>query len=435
LAHARWRLCDGAELVRLTAAAAQVLEGEPDCVERGWALAGQATLTVRTDPADAIELARRAARLAQRFDDTALLSDALDTEGCAVWYQGGDASPLLRRALEVGLDGGNDLEVGRAFSNLHSYLLTRYRFDEADEVYAQGLAFWELEDFSTFEACLKGGHLRGLEMRGEWADTVTLGRTVVARAREYLSPVNRLNPLQGVGRVLSRAGDPDGPAMLRESLSLARPLEAADWLSDSLIGALELAWLDGDDEAAYSYGLELLTLQVNLDPNYVGEAALWLARVGVDVGSLGQLTPPFDRAVSGQWRAASEDFDTLGLPYMSALCLLDSEDPKDMREAVRRLDDMGAVAASARARQVLRTRGVAAIPRGSRSSTKDDPLGLTGREREVFALVCEGASNSEIAQSLVISVKTVDHHVSAILGKLGVSSRREAAQVALTSTV
>ena len=66
------------------------------------------------------------------------------------------------------------------------------------------------------------------------------------------------------------------------------------------------------------------------------------------------------------------------------------------------------------------------VPRGPRPSTRDAPAGLTPRETEVLELVVQGATNSEIAQALVISAKTVDHHVSAVLGKLGVSSRREA---------
>ena len=55
------------------------------------------------------------------------------------------------------------------------------------------------------------------------------------------------------------------------------------------------------------------------------------------------------------------------------------------------------------------------------------PAGVTPRETEVLELIVRGATNAEIARELVISAKAVDHHVSAVLGKLGVASRREAA--------
>ena len=435
LANARWRLCDGDAQERLVAAALAVLDDQPSCPELGWALATKASWLSSEVPAETTELAQRAIEIAEEYCDTALLSEALNTQACVVWYQGGEAGALLRRALDVAIAGGHESQTGRGFGNLHSFLMARYRFAEAEDVFEEGLSYWELSDFSTYEACLKGGHVRGLEMQGRWDETLLLGREIVTRAREYLSPVNRLNPLQGVGRVLARRGDPEGAQMLHEALELARPLESSDWLSDSLIGSIELAWLCGDQDTARTHALSALAHLSALDPDFVGFAALWLARVGVKVDGLGSLPDPYGLALAGHHEVAAAQLAGIGLPYEAALVLLDSGEPDLMRESVRQLNALGAPAASARARQLMRERGIAAIPRGSRASTKDDPLGLTTRERDVLNLLCEGASNAEIAKRLVISPKTVDHHVSAILAKLGVSSRTEAAQVALAVAV
>ena len=55
------------------------------------------------------------------------------------------------------------------------------------------------------------------------------------------------------------------------------------------------------------------------------------------------------------------------------------------------------------------------------------PAGLTRREREVLELICAGHSNAEIAAKLFLSTRTVDHHVSAVLAKLGAPTRGAAA--------
>lgn len=66
------------------------------------------------------------------------------------------------------------------------------------------------------------------------------------------------------------------------------------------------------------------------------------------------------------------------------------------------------------------------VPARRRTSTIAHPAGLTARQVEVLRLMADGLTNAELAERLYLSVKTVGHHVSAILAKLGVASRREA---------
>ncbi len=78
----------------------------------------------------------------------------------------------------------------------------------------------------------------------------------------------------------------------------------------------------------------------------------------------------------------------------------------------------------------MRAKGVRAIPRGPIADTRASPAGLTRRQTQILSLVDEGLSNVEIATRLSISAKTAEHHVSAIIARLGVASRRDAALAA-----
>ena len=70
------------------------------------------------------------------------------------------------------------------------------------------------------------------------------------------------------------------------------------------------------------------------------------------------------------------------------------------------------------------------LPRGPQAATRANEAGLTGRQLEILRLLADGRTNAEIAELLVLSVRTVDHHVSAVLQKLGVTSRKDAAAAA-----
>jgi DNA-binding NarL/FixJ family response regulator len=73
---------------------------------------------------------------------------------------------------------------------------------------------------------------------------------------------------------------------------------------------------------------------------------------------------------------------------------------------------------------------VRGLKRGANRATRSNPAGLTTRELEVLTLLASDLSNAAIARKLFLSEKTVGHHASAVLSKLGIGSRREVGSAA-----
>ena len=140
---------------------------------------------------------------------------------------------------------------------------------------------------------------------------------------------------------------------------------------------------------------------------------------------------PYASELRGDWMAAAQGWDELGCPYEAALALAESGEKAALEHALARLQRLGAVPAARGTAQRLRRLGVRSIARGPRRSTIGNPGQLTSRQIEILELLREGLTNAEIGARLYITPKTVAHHVSALLGKLDVGSRKQAAAEAV----
>jgi DNA-binding NarL/FixJ family response regulator len=96
---------------------------------------------------------------------------------------------------------------------------------------------------------------------------------------------------------------------------------------------------------------------------------------------------------------------------------------------------IGAQQALALASSEARTKGVKGIKRGRYRSANENSVGLTAREVQVLQLVSKGMSNGEIALQLRRSERTVEHHVSAMLGKTQTHNRVSLVKWALNSDI
>ena len=128
---------------------------------------------------------------------------------------------------------------------------------------------------------------------------------------------------------------------------------------------------------------------------------------------------------AGRWREAQQAWSARGYPYEAAAARGESPSALEQLAAVAALDALGAAPLAQRLRRRLRVAGVS-IPRGPAVSTRENPAGLTARQVEVLGLLADGLSNADIADRLVVSVRTAGNHVAAILEKLGVHTRAQA---------
>ena len=157
-----------------------------------------------------------------------------------------------------------------------------------------------------------------------------------------------------------------------------------------------------------------------------GRLAAWATLAGRPTAFDGAAPAPYAAVLAGDLRGAADAFGAVGWSYDRALFLSLLDDRAALAEALETARALGAAPLAARVTRRLRALGHP-VPHGRRESTRAHPAGLTERQTEVLALLAEGLSNAEIADRLVVSERTVEHHVAAVLDKLGVAGRRAAA--------
>lgn len=417
-----WRLLEGA---------VQRLEplGESLELARALGLLGQHQM-VSSQSVDAIATTRRAFAMAERLGAEDIAVHALDSLGASMACLLDDTGlDVLADALDRAKRASIHHEVTRISVNLAEALLVRHRPVDAIGPLDHGIAVATEHELRFNRNGLLNMRARALFLLGRWDDAVVDVRTVLAEPN--LSAANRSQALLHLGWIRARRGDPNPFDALDEALELAVPYEEMQVVVPVVTARAEAAWLEGDQtRAAREMNAAKAFYEDHREPWYAGDVALWCHRTGV--GWTPTVDPPeqFARWLRGDARGAAEAWRELGCVYESADALGDSDDEADLREALACLTELGA---GPRVRQVarkLRALGARGVQTGPRAATRSNAAGLTAREVEVASLLAIGLSNGEIAERLVVSAKTVDHHVSAILSKLDVRSRRHVAEAA-----
>lgn len=266
-------------------------------------------------------------------------------------------------------------------------------------------------------------------LSGDWEAAESVARQVV---EDPLAMENaRTTATRVLAQILTRTGNPDAESVIRDAWHLADMTAEPSHVGRIAATVAEYVWLGAKVEDDLTGPLPDLVEQMkpHLSPWYVGELALWLWLDGRIDAIPVEAPPPYRMLGEGEWQKSADWFSERDIPYEKALALT-LGDTEAKLEALAILDGLGADPLASKVRSQLRADGVAGIPRRSRGAANTGHLGLTTRQNEVLGLLGEGLTNGEIADRLFVSTRTVDHHVSAILSKLGVNNRREAVAAA-----
>lgn len=387
--------------------------GEPRAL--GFALANRAYLAAcQGDLAKGLQAGRDAQRIADELGDAGLRAAASLGVALVRLYEGDHAA---RSDLFAARDDGLRLRLDELatvpMSHLANHEVEQGRFAQADDILTDALRFSEERGIPICNMWQRGVQARLRLFQGRWREAEQDALGVLASGDV---PMGRLWSHLVLGLLVARRDAPAENPHLDELWRLAAKLDLPGLLAPAAAALAEQAWIRRRPDTRLD--ASLLAVLVDVDTTGGAQLRRWVRRLAAAGVQPVDAPPPAPEADLGHQ------------PYERALALWDVGSVDDLLTALALLDELDARAVAAVVRGRLRELGVAGVPRGRSPITRANPGGLTDRQLDVLGLLVEGLSNVDIAARLVISRKTADHHVSAILGKLEVRSRGEAVAAA-----
>ncbi len=416
-------------------AAIHGLEAQPPGPVLAQACSARAHLAlVAKDLASTQEWGERAVQAARAQGDDQALACSLNTLGTARVLAGALETGLdqLQQSLDIATRRHFHEDVARARLNLFVVLVVARRFD-AGLLHADvGVAYSEQHGLDVFTVRLRVRRALALLMVGQW----TQAQADLTEIAQHHTPAPReAAACDFVAALLAlRRGERGARAWLTRAVDQMHQHQVELWFMHTAAALAEAAWLADDPSAAAA---ALSSVGPLPDRRRCNELAVWARRCGVDIAvrvglplevATGVATDvATDVATEPEHgvRQAAQGWQALGCPYEQALALMEG-DAQDLRQALELLESLGAAAAARLARRRLRELGERTVPRGQYAHARQDPLGLTAREREVLELLAKGLANREVGAALHRSERTVEKHVAALLVKLNARDRHAA---------
>jgi DNA-binding CsgD family transcriptional regulator/Tfp pilus assembly protein PilF len=426
-----WFLGQNADSERYAAAAVTTLEqlGPGPGLAMAYSNLSQLRM-LADDHTEALQWGEKAIALARRFGDRDAEMHALNNVGTVLAWIGEVAEGRVRLAqsLDMALADDAHEHAARAYTNLGAHYLHNRSFAEADRYLQAGITYCTDRDLDTWRLYMNAWLAHLLAEQGRYAAADRYLADVLRHP--HVSPITRVCALTVTGALAARRGrDAMGP--LDEALPIALQTGEYQRLQPLVIARAEAAWIAGRPaDLAAEIDRTWPFAITHPEPWEVGELSWWLHLAGEHRQVPAPLASPLALMLAGEHRAAAGEWRDLGCPLWSAYALAFSPRLEDAQECLEILDGLDVPAARHAVLRDRRARGLV-VPRGPRAARRASPAGLTARETEVLQLLAEGLSYAEVAERLVLSEKTVGHHVSAVLRKLGEPTRSRAVAKAL----
>ncbi len=420
------RFNDAKKFVEL---ACEALEPLGPGVELAMAYSSSSQLAMLEDLADhAIEWGEKARDMARALGQHDIEAHALNNIGAALHTRDpGRSVEMLKQSQALCLKHGLQEEYCRALTNHYSTLCLSRQPHESISVAARCIDYTVHNDIDLFLRYSLGYTAMAEVMIGEW--DAAKGHAERAIADGEGTRLSRNPAVRAACQLAIRCGDDAMPFLgeLSEHVALGRERQR---FQAFVLLAAEYGWTTGDPSFAPDRLLEEAWAGQVADTEPWELADLWFWRRKMtgsdDLPAFGPLPAPYAMLREGNIAGAAVETERRGLAFLTALFLAEGDEDQSQR-SLRMLDRLGATATMDRIRADLNARGIRAGTRGPRKSTRENSHGITKRELDVLTLIDQGLTNKDIGEKLFVSAKTVDHHVSSLLAKLGARNRSEAA--------
>ena len=432
LSRLHWRRGEGSKATQMAELAVAEVEGLEPTPELAMAYSVRSQLNMlnfRFD--DAMKWGQRAIEIADLLGVVETRVHALNNVGIATMFNGDPAEGrrLVEEDLRLALAHGFHDHAARAYTNFAESAIITKDFELAERLLAEGIAFAARHDLDSSTQYLLGRQAQLRLEQGRFREAETIAQGVIGMER--LPVVMHLPALTVLGRVKVRMNEPGGAALLQRALEEALPTGEAQRILPVRLALAEAAWLDDEIELAREQLEALSELDSANTRNWdYSELSVWRKRIGVGGDPPTSQTRPWTTELAGDLLGAADHWERLGLPYEAGLALAQVEGDEAaaaLGRAVELLESIEARKAAAFARRRAQELGVLArLPktrRGPYARARQHPLGLTSSEQQVLGLIAEGRSNKDIARQLDRSPRTVEHQVSAVLGKFSARNR------------